>query len=80
MKRYRGLNNSESGEFIVEDFFKENKIPSHHVTVTPQANSTLESLIRPVGVQENKERTVIEAHLAEQRQRRKLARESLDKK
>jgi hypothetical protein len=33
-----------------------------------------------VGVQENKEREVIEAHLAEQRQRRKLAREELDKK
>jgi hypothetical protein len=36
--------------------------------------------VRPVGVQEQKERVVIEQHLAEQRQRRKLAREELDKK
>jgi adenylate kinase len=37
-------------------------------------------LVRPLGVQEHKERTIIEEHLAEQRQRRKLAREELDKK
>lgn len=41
LKRYRVLNNSESGEFIVEDFFRENKIPCHHVAVSPQAEATL---------------------------------------
>jgi hypothetical protein len=80
LKRYRSLNNSDSGEYIVEDFFREFKIPSHHVTVSPQTEATLESLVRPVGVQERQERTAIEKHLADQRQHRKTAREELDKK
>lgn len=54
LKRYRTLNNAESGEYIVEDFFRENKIPCQHVTVSPQAEATLESLVRPLGVQEQK--------------------------
>lgn len=50
------------------------------MTISPQAEATLESLVRPLGVQERKERTVIEEHLSEKRQRRKLARDELDKK
>ena len=46
LKRYRYFHNSESGEFILEDFFKENKIECHHVKIGPQSDAILESLVK----------------------------------
>jgi len=42
------LNNSDSGDFVVEDFFKENNIPCHHVRVSLQTEAILESLVKKV--------------------------------
>ena len=63
LKRYRDLNNAESGEFIVEDFFKENKIPCHHVKIGPQAAAILESLIKELKGDEKSQRAVIESRI-----------------
>lgn len=46
LKKYREMNNAESGQFVVEDFFKENKISCHHAKVGPQTVAILESLVK----------------------------------
>jgi len=59
LARYRAQNNSDSGEYVIEDFFKENKIPSHHVKIGPQTAATLESLIKETTIDEVSERSII---------------------
>ena len=70
LKKYRNLNNAESGEFVLEDFFKENKIPCHHVKVGPQAPAILESLIKETKADENAERKIIEERLKAEKERK----------
>jgi hypothetical protein len=41
LKRYRDLNNAETGDFVLEDFFKENKTPCHHVMISSQTDAIL---------------------------------------
>ncbi len=50
------------------------------MTISPQAEAILESLVKPLGVEEVKERAVIEQHLSDQRNKRKEGRKELDKK
>lgn len=80
MKRYRALHNTESGEFVVEDFFKEHKILVHHVKIGSQTEAILESLVRQTNGNEQSERAVIEQRLRGDRAGKVSGREELDKK
>ena len=80
MKKYRELNNAESGEFVVEDFFRENKLSCHHVKVGLQTVAILESLVRENKPEEQSERAVIEQRIRAEKERKATARSDMDKK
>jgi hypothetical protein len=58
----------------VEDFFREYKIPVHHVKVSSQIEATLESLVKPIGCNENDERKMIEQRLKAEKESKQKAR------
>lgn len=80
LKRYRTANDSSTGEFILEDFFRDNKIPCHHVTVSAQTESILESLVAPLTVDENLEKLKVKAKLEEEKLKKETGRKDMDKK
>jgi hypothetical protein len=65
---------------VLEDFFKENKIPCHHVKIGSQTASILQSLIRETVNEEVAERQVIEARLNGEKEKKSKARAEMDKK
>lgn len=60
LKRYRKLMDSTTGEFIMEDFFKENKINIHKINGAYEASNVLESIIKPIALDENQHQKAIQ--------------------
>ena len=69
-----------TGDLILKDFFKENKISVFDVNISSQTEAILESIISPQEIDEVAEADRIKTQLQRQDEMRKKRREEQDKK
>ena len=66
LKNYRENMDESTGDLILKDFFKENKISIFEVNISSQTEAILESIISPQAIDEAKEADNIQAQLKRQ--------------
>ena len=74
LKIFRTLNDPTTGDEIVEDFFRENKVEIHHIDGNAQVSNIIESIIQPKPLKEEDHQMEIKKKIEQQAEMRKKAR------